>query len=123
VTLEILRDFGQGFGFNDLLPLGEEHAIHLVCENGDIIGFQVVEETLLCFVRMEYESVVLDALWVKLFTLVDAEDWRARQWHIGLRGIGGLEIFIFLPESFLSTESLHQVFSELWQLREVIAQL
>lgn len=123
VNLEILRDFGQGLGFNDLLPFGEDHAIHLTCENGHIIGFQVVEEVLLCFVRIEYEPVELDVLWAKLFALVDAEDWKARQWHVGLRGVGGLEIFIFLPESLLSTEMLHQLFSEMWELRDIISRL
>ncbi len=123
VTLEVLRAFGQGFGFNDLLPEGEDHAIHLQCGNGDIIGFQVVEEELLCFVRRSYEPVVLDALWRSLFSLIHTEEWQVRQWHIGLTEQNTLKIFTFLPAERLGTENLHQIFNEMWQLREELSQL
>ena len=122
VAVRALQDFGRDLGFDNLLPEGTD-AAHWQCENDDLMGFIGLEGEILCYLQRSYEPFVLNSLWEALFSLVDQEEWRDRQWHIGLTKEGQLVVFSFLSQEGLGSEILHKTFNEIWQLREVLSQL
>ena len=119
LVIDILKSFGQGFGFSDVSPNGETE-IHFRCENDDVIGFEVIGEGLLCFIKRQYTAFALDQTWLTLFSLINAEEWKPRQWNIGLKEENQLVLFVFLSSDGLGTEILNQLFEELWQLRDAL---